>query len=669
MAMMPLNRVTLTNPFDITFDPQGTPVVSDASANGIAKENPDGTTRFIFQFTPLADISNEGVTIEPLPTGITRVGTEYYVTLLGGCPSSPGSGLLVGIDESRQQRTVLEGLDMPIDVARGQDGTLWVLEFATSTEDASCLSETVYQRNTGRLSRITEDGALEPVVTGLNYPGAVLPLPDGSLYVSELFDGRILHITFGPPGGAQDARNPVPELETGEPSYQEVEDRDAALEAVVQTLGLQANPGRDIREEDTPLARLGQSLFFDPILSGDRNISCATCHHPALAMADGRVLPLGTGGAGLGPERDFMAEISLGPDAGQPVMPPGAPEPVSGEATIANPFLGQFVPRNSPTVINSALFPAQFWDGRVQSYALGQLVTTQEHAVNDLALVDALATQSLFPITSMHEMAGFTLGDRPAQGVRRVLVNRLMEIPAYRRQFYELFDTEDVTSVHVATAIAAFERRFIFTDAPWDAYLRGDRDALSGQQKRGALLFYGQLNPAVNCAQCHRGDLFSDMAYHNLLVPQLGPGKGVGENGREDWGRSLVTYDRRDQYKFRTPGLRNVALTAPYFHTGAYATLEAVIQHHANIWESAASYDPGAHLPPAFYRSVRPFAAQKQAHSAAAGLAGGLPLSQTDVDDLVAFLEALTDPGATDLIRFVPDGVPSGLPLDPLPGS
>jgi cytochrome c peroxidase len=668
VAMAPLNDVKLTNPFDVTFDPLGVPVVSDASANGVAKENPDGTTRFIHRFDPLPDTSNEKVTIDPVPTGIVRVGTEYYVTLLGGCPFPPGSGLLVGIDESRNQRTVVAGLNMPVDVAQGADGSLWVLEFATFTKNASCFSGTGYQQNSGRLSRIREDGTLELVVADLNYPGAVLPMPDGSLYVSEVFDGRIVHVTFGPPGEMTEAEGPVPELDIAPPTYRDIEEPDTALAAVVQRQGLQANPSVALREGDTPLARLGQSLFFDPVLSGDRNIACATCHHPALAMADARVLPIGTGGAGLGPGRDFVEEITLGPDAGGPHQLAGTPDPATGEVTVANPFMGQFVPRNSPTVLNSALLPVQFWDGRVQSYALGQLVTTREQAVNDMGLLDALAAQALFPITSMHEMAGATLGNQAAQEIRNILVARLMEIPAYRHQFRELFGTEDVTAVHVATAIAAFERRFIFTDSPWDAYLGGDQDALTGQQKRGALLFYGQLNPAVNCAQCHGGNLFSDMAYHNLLVPQLGPGKGIGENGREDWGRSLVTYDRRDQYTFRTPGLRNVALTAPYFHTGAYATLEAVIWHHANIWEGAADYDPGAHVPPALYSSVRPFEPQKQAHSAAAELAGGLPLRENDVADLAAFLGALTDPGATDLIRFVPDAVPSGLPLDPLPG-
>jgi cytochrome c peroxidase len=667
MAMEPLNNVMLTNPFDLTFDADGVPVVSDASGNGVAKENPDGTTRFIHRFAPLPNTNNDNVSIDPVPTGITRVGAEYVVTLLGGCPYPPESGQLVAIDESRHQRTIVEGLNMPIDVAQGEDGTLWVLEFATFTSGASCFTGMGYQQNSGRLSRLNEDGTLETVVSGLNYPGAALPMPDGSLYVSEVFDGRLLKITFGPAGEKVESAFQLPQLEIGAPTYREIGDIDKALAELIQLHGLRPQPGLELREGDTPLAQLGQSLFFDPILSGDQNISCATCHHPVAAMADGRVLPIGTGGMGLGPGRDFVAHVSLGPDARASDQREGSRDPVSGEVVVGNPFIGQFVPRNSPTVLNSALLPAQFWDGRVESYALGQPVTTKEEAVNELGMVDALAVQALFPVTSLHEMAGNTLGDRGPQEIRRKLLARLEGIVAYRDRFAELFGTDDIEVAQVAAAIAAFERRFIFTDAPWDRYLAGEAGALTERQKRGALLFYGGLVPEVNCALCHSGDLFTDMGYHNLLAPQLGPGKGVGENGREDWGRSLVSFDRRDQYSFRTPSLRNVTLTAPYFHSGAYATLEAVIWHHANIWEGAASYDPSVHLPPAHYSSVRPFEPQRQAHSAADELREGLPLSQQDVADLVAFLGALTDPGAVDLSAFIPESVISGLPLDPLP--
>lgn len=197
-AMLRLNNVFLTNPFDITFDPEGIPVVSDASGNGVAKENPDGTTRFLHRFERLPDPSadSERVTIDPVPTGLTRIGQEYYVTLTGGCPFPEGGGRLVAIDEQRRQRTVVDNLNMPIDVALGPDGTIWVLEFARFTPDASCFTGEGYQANTGRLSRLQPDGSLKTMLADLNFPGAVLPLEDGSVYISEVFTGRVIRVVF-----------------------------------------------------------------------------------------------------------------------------------------------------------------------------------------------------------------------------------------------------------------------------------------------------------------------------------------------------------------------------------------------------------------------------------------------------------------------------------------
>jgi hypothetical protein len=197
LTMTPLNNVRLSNAFAVTFDREGVPVVSDATENGVAKKTADGQTRFIHRFAELSDPANEHVTIDPVPTGITRVGAEYYVTLFGGCPYPAGSGRLVAIDESRNERTIVDGLNLPIDVAQGPDGTIWVLEFARFTAGASCFDGSGYQPHTGRLSRLLPDGTLALVLDELNFPAAVLPLPDGSLYISEIFNNHVLHITFG----------------------------------------------------------------------------------------------------------------------------------------------------------------------------------------------------------------------------------------------------------------------------------------------------------------------------------------------------------------------------------------------------------------------------------------------------------------------------------------
>ena len=207
----------------------------------------------------------------------------------------------------------------------------------------------------------------------------------------------------------------------------------------------------------------------------------------------------------------------------------------------------------------------------------------------------------------------------------------------------------------------------IFTESPWDNYLAGDQQALSVEQKRGALLFFGEINQEVNCASCHSGDLFTDMDFYNLLVPQIGPGKDNGVHGIDDFGRANVSYDYRDQYRFRAPGLRNVDLTAPYFHSGAYQTLADVIWHHADPWRANMIYDPEQQLPPALEDQVLPYDFERQAHSVARPMRAGLPMSDEDVADLVAFLRSLTDPAARDLSHITPTEVPSGLPLDPLP--
>lgn len=200
--MTPLNDVRLTNPFDIAFDAAGAPVVTDASGNGVATVTDEGATRFLHRFGSLSDPENEALTIDPVPTGLVRIDDEYFVSLTGGCPYPEGSGRIVAIDGRRNERVVVEGLNMPIDVAVDGDGTVWVLEFARFEEGASCFTGTGYESETGRLSRIDADGRLVPVVTGLDYPGAVLPMPDGSLYVSEVFGGRVLRILLDPPAAA-----------------------------------------------------------------------------------------------------------------------------------------------------------------------------------------------------------------------------------------------------------------------------------------------------------------------------------------------------------------------------------------------------------------------------------------------------------------------------------
>ena len=644
--------VFLLHPFDIAFDGQGAPVVTDAAGNGLVAENADGSLRYLRRFAALDNPQHGGGRLEALPTGLARHRDAFYVTLFGGWLQVSNSGELVALYDDGRHRTIVDGLNMPVAVAADGGGALWLLEFAANAPRDSCFSGLDQQDASGRLSRISPQGGLQTVLEDLHFPTAVLPLADGSLYVTEAYSGRLLHIDF-------DAQpDPPRRYPPGEKAQRGVveapPDLDRALRAVIAQHDLSPYPGRDIKEAESELTRLGRDLFFDPILSGDQNISCGTCHHPEFAMTDGRVLPIGAGGQGLGENRAFRKLIHLQEDLGEGM-------------TVINPFVDVFIPRNSPTIINSALLGKQFWDGRVELKTEAEAVGTLEDAINDLDLTDPLTAQVLFPITSQHEMAGVTLGEFSPMVIRLILLERLRANQEYAGRFAAVFDSPTITLRRLAEAVAAFERQLIFTESPWDDYLAGDTAALSVEQKRGALLFFGALNRGVNCASCHSGDLFSDQKFHNLLVPQLGPGKDNGIDGSDDFGRANVSFDYRDQYRFRTPSLRNVELTPPYFHSGAYSSLEDVIWHHADPWRSNILYQPDEHLPRAFQGLVLAYDFERQAHSFSGRIGAGMPVSAAEAADLAAFLRSLTDPAARDLAHITPDEVPSGLPLDPLP--
>ena len=646
-------NVFLLHPFDIAFDEAGAPVLTDAAGGGLVVEGDDGAIRFSHRFAALENPDHADGRLEALPTGLARQGDAFYATLFGGCPLVGNSGKLVEVKRDGGQRTLVDGLNMPIDVAIDAAGDLWILEFAAFAPPGGCFADLLEGEASGRLSRVNGRGLLETVLDDLHFPVGLLPLPTGGLLIAEAYAGRVLQVTFD--AQPSDPRR-FPPRDKPAPAAIELHDFDRALRAVIEAQNLRAYPGRELKAEESEKTRLGRDLFFDPILSGDQNISCATCHHPAFAMTDGRVLPIGAGGQGLGGGRGFQKLINVN----------GSPARAQGDA-IVNPFIDVFIPRNSPTIINSALLTSQFWDGRVERKPAAGNVRTLEDAINDLDLTDPLLAQALFPITSRHEMAGVTFGDFPPMVIRLFLLERLRGNDEYARRFADVFGEPDITLRQMGEAIAAFEQQLIFTASPWDDYVAGDYHALTERQKRGALLFFGALNREVNCAGCHSGDLFTDMGFHNLLAPQLGPGKDNGKDGLDDLGRANVTYDYRDQYRFRTPSLRNVELTAPYFHSGAYGSLTEVVWHHADPWRANILYDPARQLPAAFQDQVLSYDFERQAHSVAYPMQAGLPMSEDDVADLVNFLLALTDPAARDLSHITPSAVPSGLPIDRLP--
>jgi cytochrome c peroxidase len=303
------------------------------------------------------------------------------------------------------------------------------------------------------------------------------------------------------------------------------------------------------------------------------------------------------------------------------------------------------------------------WDGRVALQS-GQLETPLGSAL-PAGLTGPLAAQVLLPVTARIEMRGqgadelAAIPDSLPGEVFTAVMARLRAIPGYDTLFTAAFPgtpVESLTIADAANAIAAFVGdRWRADDSPFDRYLRGDTLALDDRQLGGATLFFGR----ARCGACHRGPLLTDQEFHNTGVPALGPGL---LNGGPDIGRAGVTLAPTDQYRFRTPPLRNVALTAPYMHNGSFQTLEGVVRHYRNVQGSLLSFDP--ETVDSRLRStldLSPERVHQILTTVDPRLLAGIPLSDRDVSDLVAFLEALTDPASAVLLGDVPATVPSGL--------
>lgn len=496
-------------------------------------------------------------------------------------------------------------------------------------------------------------------------------------------------------------------METGEPvgesiaALESTESVDALVRSLAAANGVQPNPRNEqlARENFTPdeldvldqRVELGRFLFYDHALSGVEQTSCATCHHAGFQYADGRNIARGVFCEMNEDFTQIFCDVAPEPGVDGNVVGPARTSPLNN--------------RNTPSVFNSSLFPAQMWNGRFHFVdqsstdvneldpALGFQFPDPEGILYQRSLLTA---QAHIPVTEAVEMTGdfpdfgmaFRSRDVLNPLIRDEIAARISAIPAYRPLFEdaygpgtELFAGDPVVApgdpipyLAIGDAMAHFQEQLLTaTNAPFDRYLAGDDSAISDAAKRGAVVFFDR----GNCANCHSGSLFSDFANHNIGVPQVGPGTFQSDEddplfagyGTWDFGLEEISGDRDDRFKFRTPPLRGVALTAPYMHNGAYATLEAAIRHHVNPRAAYATYDDSQIEEDMQAFGVKPLAAVFD-HGAnpvvvGPGTANSIPwLSDAEIADLVAFLVSLTDPQMRAAEALAPAAVPSGLPVD-----
>lgn len=448
-----------------------------------------------------------------------------------------------------------------------------------------------------------------------------------------------------------------------------------ALAAASDVIG---DPVRDrtLPSIDEDKAQLGKLLFFTKGLGGDSDSACVTCHHPMLGGGDDLALSIGAGAETpdlLGPGRIHTAA------GGDPHFDGGPP-----------------VPRNAPTTFNMGLWDrVLFLDGRVENLdepprnnGAGANIRTPDSAfgVADAnAGANLTAAQARFPVTSEEEMEAFTVNETPGDhGGDAALANQTTRgnleaklAGDWDAEFTAAGYTIPFSYDDIAEALSEYERSQVFVENPWNEFLAGDDTAISESAKRGAMLFLDTIdNGGANCVSCHSGDFFTDENFHVVAMPQLGRGKGDGDDGTDDFGRARETGVDMDKYKFRTPTLLNVASTGPFGHAGGYATLEATVRHHLNPADAIANYDfdqlDDTVQAQNMLTNTEKALQQLETHRGAnvPNVLQDVELTDTEVADLVAFLEALTDPCVENrecMARWLiadSDADPDGLQLD-----
>ena len=389
---------------------------------------------------------------------------------------------------------------------------------------------------------------------------------------------------------SQEALNDVAQTTVAEPATETVQteeltEPDAGDNAIVsigsvRTLEVNGVVFTSLPEAtvDTASAsvELGRLLFWDPVLSGDQDIACATCHLPEFGYTDGRALAAGTSGVGTGPDR--------------------VPGPTDEGFRNAQSVLNTVWNGINEFGVSDPLTAAMFWDGRTQG----------------------LVNQALEPIRSEDEMRGLNFAESE---ILPTVLGRLSGNSDYQVLFERAFDDNAVSEENLAQALADFQSTLIANNTPYDRWMRGEQDAMSDAQLQGLSVF-----AETGCAECHSGPMFSDFDTHVLGVPEA-DGLSSPDTGDGNFG-------------FRTPTLRQLAFTAPYFHGGQESELDEVIDFYDNPNASDNPNVANNQLDPDFRQ---------------------LPnINGNEAVAIEAFLESLNDSGF-DQTR--PATVPSGLPV------
>ena len=280
--------------------------------------------------------------------------------------------------------------------------------------------------------------------------------------------------------------------------------------------------------KDNPItnekAALGKLLFFDPILSGKKDVACATCHHPDFGFAESLEISIGANGKGLGSKRDFVSPNDI-----------------------------PFVKRNSQTIINTA-FNGLTKDGGIEA--------SEAPMFWDLR-AKSLENQSLEPIKAFEEMRGHAFKEAE---ILDKIIDRIKQIEEYQRLFKRAFGGKNaINKQNLGKAIATYERTIVSNNSRFDQYMRGDETALSQNEIDGMMAFLKS-----GCSKCHNGPMFSDFKTHTL---------GVADN--EKLSSSDDGFEKK--YAFRTASLRNLRFTSPYMHSGKLKTLQNVLEFYEDL--------------------------------------------------------------------------------------